>query len=126
MGLAPFVLIVDDDPDISTMLKILLSRNGFSVAIATRVEQMAEILRSNTVNLFVLDMLLGGSNGLDICKKLKEDDQTSHIPLIMISGHADAKVAALESGADDFLPKPFNIADFLAKVTVLINQEHIM
>ncbi|HSU29219.1 MAG TPA: response regulator transcription factor [Chitinophagaceae bacterium] len=115
------ILIVDDDLDISFMLKMMLEYKGYSVSIAERVEQVPDILRSKPINLVIMDMLLSGVNGVDVCKSLKEGKDTAMIPIIMISAHPFAKESCLEAGANDFISKPFEMADILSKISRAIH-----
>jgi DNA-binding response OmpR family regulator len=110
------ILVIDDDPDIATMIKIMLEYRGFKVLIAPRAELAEEILRKEDISVVVMDMLLSGSNGTDICRQFKGDKDIAHVPVIMISAHPNAKEICIEAGADDFISKPFDMNDMVAKV----------
>jgi DNA-binding response OmpR family regulator len=110
------ILILDDDPDISMMIKMMLEYKGFSVAVAERAEKMEEVLPHDKFNLIIMDMLLSGVNGVDICMKLKKDQQYAHIPIIMISAHPNAKTVCLDAGADHFVAKPFDMEEMLSAI----------
>lgn len=110
------ILILDDDPDICTMIKMVLEYHGFE-AIVTDNEITADtILASQQVDLIIMDMLLSGADGTDICRRIKKDKATSSIPVLMFSAHPTAKEICLSAGADDFIPKPFEMNDLIAKV----------
>ncbi len=111
------ILIVDDDLDIGFMLKMMLEFKGYSVSLAERPEQVPDILRSKNISLVIMDMLLSGINGVDLCKTLKEDKDTSMIPIIMISAHPFARESCLEAGAQEFISKPFEMDDILTKIS---------
>ena len=117
------ILIVDDDPDLGIMLKTMLEYKGYGVTVSKRAEQAEEILRGSNAELIILDMLLSGVNGIDVCTRLKQDSRTSHIPVLMISAHPNGKEICLEAGANDFISKPFEMQDLFSKVTDLINKE---
>jgi DNA-binding response OmpR family regulator len=71
-----------------------------------------------------MDMLLSGTNGTDLCVELKQNKSTSHIPIMMISAHPNAKEICLGAGADEFISKPFDMQDILSKIDKLVNANH--
>jgi DNA-binding response OmpR family regulator len=111
---------VEDDPDLGTMIKLMLEHKGFAVTLPERIEQTEQILRNNNIDLVLMDMLLSGANGMNICTELKSDNETKHIPVMMISAHPEAKELCLGAGADDFISKPFDIQDLIFKVNTLV------
>ena len=117
------ILVLDDDPDIGIMIKIMLEYKGYSVTLSDRAEQAEEVLRHNNIDLIIMDMLLSGVNGTDICTELKENNSTSHIPIMMISAHPNAKEICLQAGADEFISKPFDMQDILLKINRLVNSQ---
>jgi DNA-binding response OmpR family regulator len=116
------ILVLDDDTDIWTMIKMMLEYKGYTVTVSERAEQAAEVLQNDGVDLIIMDMLLSGVNGTDLCVELKKNSSTSHIPVIMISAHPNAKEICLEAGADEFISKPFDMQDILSKIDRLINK----
>lgn len=116
------ILVVDDDPDISMMLKLMLEFKGFDVRITERPDETYEILQKDSFDLVIMDMLLSGVNGTDICAELKKNNVTSSIPLIMISAHPNAREICLQAGADDFISKPFDMHDILSKIGKLVKK----
>jgi len=116
------ILVLDDDPDIGTMIKMMLEYKGYTVTVSDRAIQAEEALRSNNIDLIIMDMLLSGVNGTDLCTDLKKNSSTSHIPVIMISAHPNAKEICLQAGADEFISKPFDMQDILSKIKHLINK----
>ena len=115
------ILVLDDDPDIGTMIKMMLEYKGYSVTVSDRAEQANEILRTDAVDLIIMDMLLSGVNGTDLCSELKKDSSLAHTPIIMISAHPNAKEICLQAGADEFISKPFDMQDILSKIDHLIH-----
>jgi DNA-binding response OmpR family regulator len=115
------ILVVDDDPDIGIMIKIMLEYQGYSVVVTERAEKAEELIRADHFGLLIMDMLLSGMNGTDICTRLKQDKSLSHIPVIMISAHPNAKEICMNAGAEDFVSKPFDMQDMLAKIDRLIS-----
>jgi DNA-binding response OmpR family regulator len=116
------ILVIDDDPDIGTMIKMMLEYKGYTVTVSDRADHAGEFLRNNTIDLVIMDMLLSGVNGTDVCTGLKENKITSHIPVVMISAHPNAREVCLQAGADDFISKPFDMQDMLSKIHNLINK----
>lgn len=117
------ILVVDDDPDISMMLKLMLEFKGYDITTTERPDETYNILNNNHIDLVIMDMLLSGVNGTDICIELKQNKTTSHIPLMMISAHPNAKEICLRAGADDFISKPFDMQDILSKIKNLLNEK---
>jgi DNA-binding response OmpR family regulator len=116
------ILVVDDDPDIGVMLKMMLEYKGYTPVVAERAEEAMDALNADNITLIIMDMLLSGVNGTDICANLKNDPQRKNIPVIMISAHPNAKEICMNAGADDFIAKPFDMRDMLSKIGGLIKQ----
>jgi two-component system OmpR family response regulator len=117
----PRVLLVEDDVEISRMLVGVLSESGFAVAaVASAVEMDAELARM-AVDLIVLDIMLPGEDGLSICRRLRV---TSTIPIIMVTARGDDidRIVGLEIGADDYLAKPFNSRELVARMRALLRR----
>lgn len=111
------ILIVDDDLAILEALELLLLDAGYEVDITTKNGgYIQEIISRHMPDLIILDVLLSGHDGRDICRRLKGGEETRHIPVIMLSAHPTARETSLRAGADDFLAKPFNIEELLSKV----------
>jgi len=108
------ILIIDDDPDIGMMIKMMLNYKGYSTMVINSPLKINQSLEG--VGLIVMDMLLSGSNGVDVCLQLKENELTKRIPVIMISAHPNAKEICVEAGADDFISKPFDMSDILERI----------
>lgn len=114
------LLIVDDEPDILEFLQVILEEEGYEVLTSTKGEYLEQLHNGGLPQLILLDVLLSGKDGRDIVKHLKTQDETKHIPVIMFSAHPSAEQTALAAGAEDFIAKPFNIDDLLAKITELL------
>lgn len=111
------VLIVDDDEGIIDALSLILEDEGFTVKTVNKGEQAIEQVEKFKPNVLLLDLLMSGYDGRDICKQLKQDPQTQTVPVIMISAHPSARQGALDAGADDFLAKPFETSELLERIT---------
>lgn len=115
------ILVVDDDPDIGSMIKMMLEFKGYEATVMDRAEKVAASLSDTSVDLIIMDMLLSGINGVDICKTIKDNPATGQIPVIMISAHPNAKEICMNAGADDFVSKPFDMDDMLGRVGRLVD-----
>lgn len=117
------ILIVDDDPDIGVMLKMMLEYKGYNAIVAERAEEAMGVINDDNIKLIIMDMLLSGVNGTDICIGLKKDPKTKNIPVVMISAHPNARETCLGAGADDFIAKPFDMRDILNRIGNLVKVE---
>jgi CheY-like chemotaxis protein len=102
------ILVVDDDEGIVEVIQIVLEGEGYAVRTATNSTDLHD-LTDNLPDLILLDVLLSGDDGRDICKSLKSNEMTKDIPVIMLSAHSDASKVADAGGADGFLEKPFDV-----------------
>ena len=118
------ILVVDDDPDIGIMIKIMLEFHGYLVDVTTKGKAAIDIIRSGNFGLLIMDMLLSGVNGVDICALIKKDKIISSLPVIMISAHPNAKEICLNAGADDFVSKPFDIEELLSKSSQFVSAQN--
>ena len=118
----PTVLVADDEVNIVTLLEMELEAEDFNVVTANDGISALKILREDPPSLALLDWNMGGITGLEICQRLR--DTGSSLPVIMITcrDEIDDRVAALETGADDFISKPFNIREVIARVKALIRR----
>jgi DNA-binding response OmpR family regulator len=119
------IVVLDDDPDICTMIKMVLDYHGYGVEDSGTEEGINKILSEKHVDLIIMDMLLSGSDGTDICKRLKADNKTSSIPVLMFSAHPAAKEVCLAAGADDFISKPFEMNDLMAKIDFFVESKKV-
>lgn len=118
--------MIDDDSDIGLMMKMILMYKGYSVVLLEKADEVEETLSKHKIDLIFMDMLLSGTNGTDVCAKIKSNSQYQTIPLIMMSAHPDAKKICLQAGANDFIPKPFDTHDLLAKVANLMKNSTLV
>ena len=110
------ILLIDDDPDIITVLQLLLKKKGYEVAAASRESDIYTTAESFSPDLIVMDVLLSGLDGREICKRFKSTEKWKHIPIIMFSAHPGAQKNMKDFGADDFLPKPFQSEKLLQRI----------
>jgi len=118
------VLIIEDEETLLMNLADKLRSEGFSVLTATDGESGLSKIRSETPDLIVLDIMLPGLDGLSICRMVRHDPATSRIPIIMLTARGTEvdKIVGLESGADDYIVKPFGLGEFLARVRAVLRR----
>jgi DNA-binding response OmpR family regulator len=110
------ILLIDDDPDVQTVLRVTLQQQGYVVATASRKEEAWQRLSEELPSLILLDVLLSGADGRELCRELKATPATKDIPVIMFSGHPSAGIQFKTYGADDFIAKPLNTKILLEKL----------
>jgi adenylate cyclase len=115
------VLVVDDDPDMVSFLARLLRREGLAVETASDGESALMQVMTAPPDLVLLDVMLPGSSGFDVCRKLKGDETTALIPIVLVTALEDSesRVRGIEAGADDFLSKPVKREELIARVKTL-------
>lgn len=118
------ILVVEDEPDIRKLIQYNLAQERFKVLEAEDGEQALKLLQRDKPNLIVLDLMLPGLSGLELCKHLRDRPDTARLPILMLTakaGEAD-KVLGLEMGADDYLPKPFSPREMVARVRAILRR----
>jgi len=115
-------MVVDDNPDNMTLMRALLSSHGYEVIAAPHAEDAERHIRFEQPDLILLDVVMPGKSGYELCRELKEDPQTRLIPVVLITGLTDRedKVRGIEAGADDFLNKPIFPEELFARVKSLL------
>tara|TARA_Y100000748_G_scaffold271086_1_gene244145 strand:+ start:43 stop:747 length:705 start_codon:yes stop_codon:yes gene_type:complete len=118
------ILVVEDDPDIKELISFNLSNQGHQVFEANNGELGIEKARKKLPDLILLDLMLPGIHGLDVCRIIKADQETKDIPIIMVTamGQEEDIVKGLETGADDYITKPFSIKVLLARVSAVLRR----
>jgi len=121
------IIVVEDEEDIRELLCYNLSKEGYEVIEVATGEEGLEAAQSETPDLMILDIMLPGIDGLDVCRKLKYNEATSNIPIVMLSakGEESDVVIGLELGADDYISKPFSPKILMARIkNVLRRKQH--
>jgi len=114
-------LVVDDDREIRDLLSVLLTRRGYKVVTAREEQEMHQALASSQVDLIILDLMLPGKDGLTICREIRA---AKAIPIIMLTarGEPTDRIVGLEIGADDYLPKPFEVRELEARIKAVLRR----
>ena len=117
------ILVVDDDMRLRSLLERYLMEQGFQVRSARDSEQMDRLLERENFHLLILDLMLPDEDGLSICRRLRQ--QKNEIPIIMLTAKGDEvdRIIGLEMGADDYLPKPFNPRELLARAKAVLRRK---
>lgn len=121
------ILIVDDEKDILELVEYNLAKNGYEVTSAVTGEQAMDLASSQLPDMIVLDLMLPGVNGLDVCRTLKAQEKTRHIPIIMLTARGEEAdiITGLELGADDYIPKPFSPRVLVARVRAALRRKAV-
>jgi DNA-binding response OmpR family regulator len=114
------ILVADDDPAIVDVLQILLEDQGYEVLTTLNAEGI-EALVQKKPDMVLLDIWMSGVNGKDICLRIKGNNESKHIPVVMFSANRDTKEIAIECGADGFITKPFEINELIELVQKFTN-----
>ena len=116
------ILVIDDDPGIGDMMSLVLEFKGYDVIISEKSDEVEEIILNKKIDLLILDMLISGVNGTDVCRRLKsnKDPDISEIPILMMSGLHDAVKECKQAGANDFIAKPFEMDQLIIQVQALL------
>ena len=120
------ILVVDDEPDILELIRYNLTRNNYDMTGVASGEEAFASVRTSPPDLVVLDLMLPGVDGLEVCRRLKNDGRTADIPVIILSAKGEEAdvVTGLELGADDYLTKPFSPRVLLARIKAVLRRQH--
>jgi two-component system phosphate regulon response regulator PhoB len=118
------ILVVDDEEDILELVNYNLTKEGYSVACAETGDQALKMARSDLPDLVLLDLMLPGTDGLEVCKILKNDPRTANVPVVMLTAKGEEAdiVTGLELGADDYVTKPFSPRVLLARLKAVLRR----
>ena len=118
------VLVVEDERDIRDLIRYHLEREGFTVVEAENGERALDLVRREQPALVILDLLLPGASGLDVCRILRGRPQTANLPIVMVTAKAEEvdRVLGLEIGADDYVTKPFSPRELVARVRAVLRR----
>jgi two-component system, OmpR family, phosphate regulon response regulator PhoB len=119
------ILIVEDDPDIQELLHFNLEKAGYQTFRAEIGEQGFLLAQKHSPDLVLLDLLLPGMDGLEVCRRMKRDPALQHIPIIMVTAKGEEmdRVVGLELGADDYVVKPFSIREIILRIQKLLDRQ---
>ncbi len=118
------ILIVEDEEPLTLLLRYNLEAEGYEVETAARGDEADTRLKESTPDLVVLDWMLPGLSGIELCRRLRARPETRTLPIIMLTarGEESEKVRGLATGADDYIVKPFSVPELLARVRALLRR----
>ena len=119
------ILVVEDEKDLADLLSYNLSREGYSVDIATTGAAALDRIKERKPDLVLLDLMLPDVPGTDVCRRVKGDPLTSHIPVVMVTARAEEidRIVGFELGADDYVTKPFSVRELLLRVKAILRRD---
>lgn len=118
------ILIIEDEPDISELIEYSLTQSGYNIIVSDNGEKGIEVTRKHSPDLILLDLMLPGINGIDVCRILKNDNDTSDVSIIMLTalGQEEDIIKGLETGADDYVTKPFSFPVLEARIQSVLRR----
>lgn len=120
------ILVAEDDPDIGSLLEHYLRKAGFTATVVTSGRDVMPQIKREPPDLVVLDLMLPGLDGLQVCREIRADASIAAIPIIMLTAKAEEsdRIVGLELGADDYITKPFSPNEVVARVRALLRRAH--
>ena len=119
------VLVVDDEKEIRNVLSEFLTNEGYEVIVAPNGEEALELAAAENPQAVLLDVSMPGLDGIEVCVRLKTDEKTRLIPVIVTTAYQDSASEALEVGADDFVSKPFDLLELSVRVRSILQIKHL-
>ncbi len=117
------ILIVEDDHNLGLMIKDILEFKGYEIILSRKPENTTQDIIQHNIDLILLDKLISGVDGTDVCAEIRNNKATSNKPVLMMSALNNAREICLKAGATDFIYKPFDMKDFYGKVEKLLGKE---
>jgi DNA-binding response OmpR family regulator len=123
-GMKRHILVVDDEIGALTLIGIMLERGGFGVSKASDARAALELLDSVTPDLIILDVMMPGMNGIELCRAIRRRETTLQTPVLILSARGDSEsvIQGIEAGANDYLPKPILHHDLVSKIKSMLGQ----
>ncbi|NDF13218.1 MAG: phosphate regulon transcriptional regulatory protein PhoB [Proteobacteria bacterium] len=124
MSRKPSILVIEDESSIATMIQYNLEKSGFRIALVDDGSDAIDAVKDERPDLILLDWMLPGLSGIEICEKLRKDDTTRTIPIIMLTARGEEadRVKGLDTGADDFIVKPFSPTELVARINAVLRR----
>lgn len=118
------ILVVDDEEHILELINFNLEREGYEVILCDNGEDSITIIQENDIDLVVLDLMLPGIDGSEVCKRVRKMERTKNLPIIMLTakGKEDDRILGLELGADDYITKPFSVRELIARIRAVLRR----
>ena len=121
---APRLLLVEDDPALAELLEFRFRQQGYAVTVTPDGDEALLLAAEQVPDLVVLDWMVEGTSGIEVCRRLRKGKATAHVPIVMLTarGAEDDKIRGLETGADDYVTKPFSPRELLARVSAILRR----
>jgi two-component system phosphate regulon response regulator PhoB len=121
---APRLLLVEDDPALAELLEFRFRQQGYTVTVTADGDEALLLAAESVPDLVVLDWMVEGTSGIEVCRRLRKGKATAHVPIVMLTarGAEDDKIRGLETGADDYVTKPFSPRELLARVGAILRR----
>lgn len=118
------LLLVEDDPSLSELLEFRFEKEGYDVRVTADGDEALILASEEIPDLILLDWMIEGTSGIEVCRRLRRDKATAHVPIIMLTAreNEDDRVRGLETGADDYITKPFSPRELLARVSAVLRR----
>ncbi len=120
----PRLLLVEDDPALSELLEFRFTGEGYTVTVTPDGDEALLLASEEAPDLVVLDWMIEGTSGIEVCRRLRRDKATAHVPIVMLTarGAEDDRVRGLDTGADDYVTKPFSPRELIARVNAIMRR----
>lgn len=118
------LLLVEDDPALAELLEFRFLREGYTVRVTPDGDEALTLAREDVPDLVVLDWMIEGTSGIEVCRRLRRDEATAHVPIIMLTAREaeDDRIRGLDTGADDYVTKPFSPRELIARVGAVMRR----
>jgi len=118
------LLLVEDDPSLAELLEYRFANEGYAVRVTADGDEALLLAAEEVPDLIILDWMIEGTSGIEVCRRLRRDKATAHVPIIMLTAREgeDDKIRGLDTGADDYLTKPFSPRELLARVAAVLRR----
>ncbi len=118
------LLLVEDDPSLAELLEFRFEKEGYDVRVTADGDDALVMAMEDVPDLVILDWMIEGTSGIEVCRRLRRDQNTAHVPIIMLTAreNEDDRVRGLETGADDYITKPFSPRELLARVSAVLRR----
>ena len=123
-SLAPYILVVEDEDSLATLLEYNLVKEGYGVALCADGEEALILIDEKLPDLVVLDWMLPGVSGIEVCRRLRQRSATRNLPIVMLTarGEESDRVRGLDTGADDYVVKPFSMSELTARIRAVLRR----
>jgi DNA-binding response OmpR family regulator len=121
------ILIVDDDPCLLRLVGYILEKEGYEIVTAMDGQEALEKVETENPDLVLLDVMMPGINGLEVCRQLRHQPETAGLPIIMLSARSKVsdRIAGLQAGANDYIAKPFDASEIVACIAALLDRTRL-